>query len=600
MYRRKPDAERRQADAWGRDSRGTPTEAGETGTREPFRMLPARIPDPLISRALGLIKDTGRSCVLPVMEPGDEVSLVSREYRTRVLLSWGDPVLPGSDDFLPGEQSSDAQATRFGYNSDFCGWFHLGPGRGLLFVNHKYTNPRLMFADYDPDQPERHQVDVEIAAHGATIIELQKTNAGWDAVQNSPFNRRITGFTPIMINGPARGHTLMRTSEDLTGCLVNGMFNNCSGGKTPWGTVLTAEKDFDRYFANLSDLPPTDPRRKFHERYGLAGGPSERRWENHHDRFDVSKEPNEPFRHGWLVEIDPARPYKAPVKRTALGRFRHQGIACAAASSGQVVVYSGDDSLNEYLYKYVSRDRLEDDELNPGHLLDEGTLYAACFYEDKTGEWLPLLHGTGPLTKGRGFRSQADVLLHTRQAADRMNPTPLDRVDDVSIQPRTKKVLVSLRQRRRRQPSQDEGYFIEISESGNDLSSRTFLWSAFRAGEDEGHGQGDDIGGGSRRPHPLRWMPGGSRGVSTIRQGRNIYSVPDDPSDRGYPVFVRQQRDHSVCAPELTPDNKALFLSVDDPGEFTNGGQARGQSPTIPAVIIVESKKPSPPVGELI
>ena len=128
----------------------------------------------------------------------------------------------------------------------------------------------------------------------------------------------------------------------------------------------------------------------------------------------------------------------------------------------------------------------------------------------------------------------------------------------------------------------------------------TFLWSAFRAGEDEGHGQGDDIGGGSRRPHPLRWMPGGSRGVSTIRQGRNIYSVPDDPSDRGYPVFVRQQRDHSVCAPELTPDNKALFLSVDDPGEFTNGGQARGQSPTIPAVIIVESKKPSPPVGELI
>ena len=70
---------------------------------------------------------------------------------------------------------------------------------------------------------------------------------------------------------------------------------------------------------------------------------SERQWERFVDRFDVTKEPNEAFRFGWAVEIDPYDAASIPVKRTALGRFKHEAVNLVVTPDGRVAVYSGDD-----------------------------------------------------------------------------------------------------------------------------------------------------------------------------------------------------------------------------------------------------------------
>jgi secreted PhoX family phosphatase len=166
------------------------------------------------------------------------------------------------------------------------------------------------------------------------------------------------------------------------------MLNNCSGGKTPWGTWLTCEENFNQYFANNNTVG--DPAIKAaHARYGVTGGATSRKWENFYPRFNATLEPNEPFRFGWVIEIDPYDPNFIPRKRTALGRCKHEAATVVIAPSGQVVVYSGDDQTFDYVYKFVSKKRY-----NPGRrddaldLLNQGTLYVAKFDDDGTGAWL--------------------------------------------------------------------------------------------------------------------------------------------------------------------------------------------------------------------
>lgn len=193
------------------------------------------------------------------------------------------------------------------------------------------------------------------------------------------------------------------------------MLNNCGGGKTPWGTVLTAEENFNQYFANNGKLAADDPRRAAHTRYGIPTAATEYRWENYYDRFDVAKEPNEAFRFGWVVEIDPFNPNKPPKKRSALGRTKHEAATTVIAPDERAVIYSGDDERFDYVYKFVTRDRvnLNNREANDG-LLDNGVLYVAKLNDDGTGSWLPLVAGQGALATW----TQADICIRTRLAAD--------------------------------------------------------------------------------------------------------------------------------------------------------------------------------------
>ena len=271
------------------------------------------------------------------------------------------------------------------------------------------------------------------------------------------------------------------------------MLNNCAGGTTPWGTVVTGEENFNQYFANLSAIAEDDPVFAAHDRYGLGEGPSERQWETFHERFDLAKEPNEPFRFGWGVEIDPLDPTSTPKKRTALGRNKHEGHTSVISPSGNVAIYSGDDERFEYAYKFVTAGTYDESNREANlDLLDEGTLYVARFNDDGTGEWLPLVHGEGGLDEAAGFSSQADVLLNPRAASDVLGATKMDRPEDFETNPVTGKVYLVCTNNSNRgvedNPGTDaanprvenrSGHIIEITEDGDDHSATGFAWELF-------------------------------------------------------------------------------------------------------------------------
>ena len=200
-------------------------------------------------------------------------------------------------------------------------------------------------------------MDVEVAAHGFTVVEIARGPQGEvEVVRDSALNRRITGATPMTVRGPATGHPLMRTGADPSGTRILGTLNNCAGGVTPWGTILTGEENIYNYFrgkaadASIGEL---------HQRYGIAGRGRYMSWGLYENRFDLAKEPHEPNRFGWIVEIDPHDPSSTPIKHTALGRFAHEGATVILAKDGRPVAYTGDDARFEYLYKFVAADRYD-------------------------------------------------------------------------------------------------------------------------------------------------------------------------------------------------------------------------------------------------
>jgi uncharacterized protein len=384
----------------------------------------------------------------------DERHHVPEGYDADVLMRWGDPVLPGAPPFDPARQSAAAQRLQFGYNSDYLGYIPMpgatDPARhGLLVVNHEYTNEELMFPGLSRQDLKavgfegmtKDLADIEMAAHGGSVLEVKRENGKWRVVDGSRFARRLAATTPMEVAGPAAGHPRLQTKDDPSARRVLGTINNCAGGITPWRTWLTCEENFHGYFSGK--LADDHPEAKNYKRYGIPG--NWYAWGKFYDRFDVAKEPNEANRFGWIVEIDPFDPNAAPKKRTALGRTKHEGAFVLLNKDGRVVVYSGDDERFDYVYKFVSaRPFVENDPAANRDLLDQGTLYVARYNADGSADWLPLVFGEGPLTEANGFRSQADVVIETRRAADLLGATRMDRPEDVEADPKTHKVFVIL------------------------------------------------------------------------------------------------------------------------------------------------------------
>ncbi|CTQ50526.1 PhoX family protein [Jannaschia donghaensis] len=533
---------------------------------------------------------------------------VAPGYDADILLRWGDPLFPDSPPFDPMNQSAAAQARQFGYNNDFVGFVPHPDApedadRGVLVVNHEYTNEELMFPGLGRQDEDavgfagmtKDLIDVEMAAHGGTVVEIARSPDGkWSAVIDSPLNRRITAKTPIAISGPAAGHDKLKTSDDPTGREVLGTINNCAGGITPWNTWLMAEENFNGYFWSADDQSQgegleDDPAKVAFERYGIPG--RWYAWGQHYDRFDVAKEPNEPNRFGWMVEVDPANPNAAPVKRTALGRFKHEGAHSVLNPDGRVVVFMGDDQRFDYVYRFVS-DAAWDPSSPDRDILDKGTLSVARFEANGTVHWMPLTFGTGPLTPENDFADQGDVMVQTRRAADFLEATPMDRPEDVEPNPERGTVYVMLTNNTRRKPGEENaanprpenvfGHIIEITAPDMDFAADTMTWEILvKCGdpkiaevgatfstattEDGWFGMPDNC---AVDPDGRLWIStDGNSGVDTGRSD-GLWSLETEGDMRATSKhFFRCPAGAELCGPYFTPDGETLFLAIQHPGD---------------------------------
>ena len=401
----------------------------------------------------------------------DDAVTVPEGYEQEVVIRWGDKVLPDAPDFDIDNQTAAAQEKQFGFNNDFAGLLPVDgvPNTYLLVVNHEYSTEPFMFAGYDEENPTEEQVRIGIANHGMSVVQVKgESGSGRLTPEFGEYNRRITGTTEFLVTGPAAGSDLLKTTADPTGRRVAGTLNNCAGGVTPWGTVLSGEENFNQYFANAETV--TDPAGAERlARYGLEGGASGRKWERFDRRFDIAAEPNEVNRFGWVVEIDPFDATSTPVKHTALGRFKHEAANIHVTGDGTVVAYSGDYERFDDMYKFVSSRKMQDGNSRAATahnmtLLDAGTLYVAVLEGDNpdavdgsgdlpesgaftgTGTWIPLLRANEDGTSESlvDGMSAEEVAVFTRLAGDKAGATKMDRPEDFEANPVTGKVYVAL------------------------------------------------------------------------------------------------------------------------------------------------------------
>jgi len=523
--------------------------------------------------------------------------VVAAGYRVSVLYRWGDETgIAGAPPapFRPDASNSAAeQALQAGMHHDGMHFFPLPKGssasdRGLLVVNHEYTDDGLLHAD-GMNSWSREKVFKSQYAHGLSVIEVRRRDGAWARVRPSRYARRITARTPIAVAGPAAGHPLLRTQADPDGREILGTFNNCAMGWTPWGTYLACEENFNDYFHHSGAPTPAE------KRYGIRKGGLGYRWHEHDERFDAARHPNEPNRFGWVVEMDPYDPASKPVKRTALGRIKHESATVTRAADNRVVVYSGDDQRFEYIYKFVSRGRFDPQARTANRgLLDEGTLYVARFDAAGHGQWIALEHGRNGLDAASGFADQADVLVRARAAADRVGATKMDRPEWIAVNPRTQEVYATLTNNARRGragfPGADAanprapnvyGHILRWRERDGDAAAETFDWSVFLLAGDPAQPDparrgttGLAFGGPDGLHVDGRGMLWIMTDVSASRLGREAFAplgnnqlLAADPASGELRRFLVGPVNCEITGLSQTPDGRTFFLNIQHPGE---------------------------------
>ncbi|MHC5786620.1 PhoX family protein [Pseudomonas idahonensis] len=525
-------------------------------------------------------------------------------YKSSVLISWGQPLTKNGPAFDPsGNGTAQAQEVQFGDNNDGMSLFAFPDDkhRALMAINNEYTNYRYLYSHGGQPQ-SAEDVRKAQASEGVSVIEVQRKNGQWQFVQGSRYNRRIHGNTPIRLSGPAAGHDLLKTAADPKGRKVLGTFQNCANGKTPWGTYLTCEENFTDCFGS------SNPEQKFdaaQKRYGAVVTSKDINWHPHDPRFDLAKNPNELNRHGWVVEIDPFDPQSTPVKRTALGRFKHENAALAQTRDGRAVVYMGDDERGEFIYKFISRDKIN--HRNPKanrDLLDHGTLYVARFdagdgNPDRPkgqGQWIELTHGKNGIDASSGFADQAQVLIQARLAASVVQATRMDRPEWIVVSPKDGQVYCTLTNNAKRgedgQPAGGPnpreknvyGQILRWRTGGDDHGAMSFSWDLFVVAGNPAVHAGQPKGGSSNiTPENMFNSPDG---LGFDQAGRLWILTDGDYSNSG--DFAGMGNNQMLCADpdsgeirrfmvgpvgcEVTgiafaPDQKTLFVGIQHPGE---------------------------------
>ena len=554
----------------------------------------------------------------PVTASSEDAVRVPKGYRVNVLVRWGDPLFPDAPDFrTDGAGSAGAQGLQFGDNNDGMSLFPITADRVLLAVNNESTNLEFLYSHTGPVFSEQ-DVRKAKAAVGVSIVELRRTNGLWTIDRSSGYNRRIHADSPTVLTGPAAGHPLVRTVADPGGSQVLGTLANCANGATPWGTFLTCEENFDLAFGSSGADPATDRQRL----YGLDPRRHDPQWFRHDGRFDLFRHPNEAHRFGWVVEVDPFDPQSSPRKRTALGRFKHENAALVVNRDGRVVIYMGDDTHGQYLYRFVSRHCFcPGDQRMNCELLAEGTLYVAKFdapgdLPRGTGRWLPLRHGEGPLVAPK-FRDQAEILVFARQAARLVGATTMDRPEWVAIHPDGKSVYCSLTNNRHRgvkagQPvnaanprvNNIYGQIIRWRPWEGDHAAGRFDWDVYVMAGNPGVHAGTPYAGSEQINESNKFNS--PDGLAFDRDGRLWIETDGDESNRGdfegmgnnqllaadpsageIRRFMTAPPGSEVTGFAMTHDQRTLFVGIQHPGargavsNWPDGGASKPRSAVV-------------------
>ncbi len=562
-------------------------------------------------KPLPVLANSSRFGFDPVPANTLDTVTVPKGYRWHVVARWGDPLWSDGAEFDPETRGTGASQERaFGDNNDGMALF-THRGRNVLAVNNEYVNRKIIYPAGKPETAD--DVRKGKAGHGVSVVEIAQRGGRWAIVRDSPFNRRITADTPMEIAGPARGHALLGTAADPEGVRSLGTWNDCGNGRTPWGTYLACEENFNGYFSSSDPDQEIGPA---FERYGIGLKDWGFAWASADERFDIAKHPNEPNRAGYIVEIDPLDPASTPRKRTALGRFKHENAELVLADDGRAVVYMGDDGRGEFLYKFVSDGRYVEGDDN-ADLLESGKLFAAKFADGGRGEWI------GLTPEATGMASQAEICIHTRMAASAVGATTMDRPEWVAANPKKAEVYCCLTNNKNRGKKPNKGgdptpvggpnpragnlygQIVRWRPDSGDHLAAGFAWDLYVvAGNPTAH-TGADAGSKNvtadnmfNSPDGLAFDGNGMLWIQTdgkytdkdgfAGQGNNQMLV-GDPATGEIRRFMVGPKECEVTGFAWSRDRRTLFVGIQHPGEkgnshFPDGGNSVPRS----AVVAIE------------
>ena len=492
-------------------------------------------------------------------------------YRWKPLVRWGQALFSEAEGAWSPESGVPVAMSDkvFGENTDGMELFVID-GKEVIAVNSEYVNPKINLPAASEGVPQTaDEVTLLKNMQGVTVMEVADSGNGYEVVVDSPFNRRITHETPMTMDGAAAGADLVRTKADPEGMSPKGTTNNCGAGKTLWGTYLTCEENFNGLFGATGEMPQGEG----YGRYGI-GGESQYAYEKFDPRFDISSEPNEPHRHGWITEIDPADPSSTPVKHTALGRFKHENAEMVQAADGRIVVYMGDDERGEFIYRYVSNRTWAEGQPTNG-LLSDGTLYVAKFNDDQTGEWLALT----PETTGM---APAEMLVFARMAGSKVGATTMDRPEWIACHPQRAEAYCSLTNNSNRgikanaggdatpvggpnpREANEYGQIVRWRPEGEDHGATAFTWDLY-------------VMAGNPAVHSDAYA-----GSPNINQG-NMFNSPDGMAfDTTGLLWIQTDGDDSNQGDFAGQGNNQMLIGNADTGEIArfltapNGAEVTG------------------------
>ena len=505
-----------------------------SGKATAFLALGSIIPPAFFERLHEGKKDLGFPQLYfdPIEASSDDKLILPEGFNFTVVRKWGEKI---------------SESESFGFNNDYVAYLPIdlhsdgnNSEDGLLFVNHEFPSP-LFINNYTDDDfksgkiKTKEEVDKEKSSVGFSIFRVKRVNGEWKFVDDDTYNRRVDANTPIRISGKALRSDLMGNDDYAKGTLAN-----CSGGVTPWGTVLSGEENFQDYFTSENIW--------------------EYRWNDVDRDFNVNH-------YGWVVEVDPFDKNSIPVKRTSLGRFRHENVAINISPKGKIVAYMGDDKVNECVYKFVSSSVYDkSNRANNFSLLDEGDLYVADF---ESGKWQLLDYEKREELKP-GFSSQAEVLINCDVASKLVGGTECNRPEDIEISPVDSSLFIAFTNNSKKNDS--FGSIVRIIEKNNDPESEEFDWEVFATG---------GVASGFSCPDNLTFDSHGNLWVlcdistSKLNKGEQrpfknnaMFMIPTKGEHKGKAFrFASGPTDCEMCGGNFTPDGSTMFLSIQHPGE---------------------------------